>query len=70
MNAALIDSVFAGESSEEYFYAVLQGESFYYGGYFENDALFEMLIALYENEPTSKPDLIKFAHSILHSTNS
>jgi hypothetical protein len=70
MNADLIDSVFASESSEEYFYAVLQGDDVYYGGHFENDALFEMLIALYENEPTSKPDLIKFAHSILHSTNS
>jgi hypothetical protein len=70
MNAALIDSVFASESSEEYFYAVLQGESFYYGGYFEDGALYDMLLALYDNEQSSRPDLIKFAHSILNSTDS
>lgn len=70
MNIALIDSVFLSETSEEYFYAFWDDDNFCYGGHYEDGALCETLIALYESEPKSRPDLIEFAAHILKSTNS
>jgi hypothetical protein len=70
MNTDLIDNVFLSETEDIYFYAIMQDDSFGYGGCFDNDDLYEILMALYDNEPLSRPDLIKFAHTILHSTNS
>jgi len=66
MNTALLDSIFSGE--EEYFYCVLHEDSFTYGGYFEDLALFDMLISLYDTEPLARPDLIAFASEILKHT--
>jgi hypothetical protein len=70
MNTALIDSVFLSETDEEYFYAIWQGDNFIYGGCYDNGALYDTLIALYNSEPKAKPDLIAFAQEVLKSTNS
>lgn len=70
MNTALIDSVFLSETEEEYFYALWQGDTFYYGGCYDNGALYDTLMALYASEPMSRPDLIEFANEILKSTGS
>ena len=70
MNTGLIDSVFLSETDEEYFYAMWQGDSFFYGGCYDEGALYDTLIALYNTEPKAKPDLIAFAHEILRSTDS
>lgn len=70
MNTALIDNVFLSETEEDYFYGVTQGDMFYYGGCYEGGALTDILLALYDNEPNSRPDLIRFAQEILHSTDS
>lgn len=73
MNAALIDNIFLSETEDVYFYAAFGGkdsDDFVYGGCYENYELYDMLIALYDSEPLSRPDLIKFAHTVLHSTDS
>ena len=73
MNAALIDNIFLSETEDVYFYAAFCGsdsEDFVYGGCYENDELYDILIAMYNIEPLCRPDLIKFAHSILQSTDS
>ena len=70
MNTSLIDSVFLSETEDEYFYAIWQGDSFVYGGCYDNGALYDTLMALYNTEPNAKPDLIAFAHEILRSTDS
>ena len=70
MNTGLIDSVFLSETDEEYFYAMWQGDSFFYGGCYDEGALYDTLIALYNTEPKAKADLIAFAHEILRSTDS
>ena len=70
MNTSLIDSVFLSETDEEYFYAMWQGDSFFYGGCYDEGALYDTLIALYNTEPKAKADLIAFAHEILKSTDS
>ena len=70
MNIALIDSVFLSETSEEFFYAFWEDDNFCYGGHYEDGALCETLIALYESEPKCRPDLIEFAVHILKSTDS
>jgi len=66
MDAKLIDTLFSNE--EEYFYCVLNENSFVYGGYFEDRALFDMLIVLYDTEPSARPDLIAFATEIMKHT--
>jgi len=70
VNTTLIDNVFLSETEEEYFYSVIEKDNFYYGGCYEGGALSDMLMALYDNEPLSRPDLIRFAQTILHSTDS
>lgn len=70
MNTALIDRIISTETDDEYFYAAFEGDMFYYGGCYTDGQLFQMLLALYESEPTSHPDLIEFANEILKSTGS
>jgi hypothetical protein len=73
MNAELIDNIFLSETEDVYFYAAFCGsesEDFVYGGCYENDELYDVLIAMYNIEPLCRPDLIRFAQEILHSTDS
>jgi hypothetical protein len=70
MNIDLIDNIFLSETQEDYFYGIIEGDTFYYGGCYEDGALADILMALYDREPLSRPDLIRFAQSILHSTDS
>lgn len=70
MNLALIDSVFASEAQDGYFFILNEGEDTYYGGNYKEGVLMEMLITIYETEPSAKADLLQFAEYVMKSTNS
>jgi len=70
MNAALIDSVFADQDTDIYFYAALKDNRLISGGDVDQGDLMDLLLLVFDNVPATRPDLIEFANAILHSTDS
>jgi len=68
MNTALLDSVFASETQDGYFFILNEGQDTYYGGNYKEGCLMEMLITFYETEPLAKSDLLQFAEYIMKNT--
>lgn len=70
MNASQIDSVFDKQETDIYFYVALKEDRLISGGDVDQGDLMELLLLVFDNVPATRPDLIEFANSILHSTDS
>jgi hypothetical protein len=70
MNAALIDSVFADQDTDAYFYVAVRGDKMVSGGDIDKGDLMNLLILVYDNMPEARIDLVDFANTILQSTGS